>query len=96
MGNIFSFFKSIYTDTTSWKEIYSIDIDLLPPVDIPAHLVEILNSQRNYTGCATYIKEAISNPSSVNDAAVCKKLNPCILDIRKYYQISCEIGIIIF
>ncbi len=93
MGAILSFFKSFYSEQTFWKEAESIDFDLTPKTEIPARLDAILKSLKEYKGCASYIKDSISNPSPENDSKTWKNLHPCVLEIRKFYEISLEIGI---
>ena len=92
MGIIFSFIKSFYSEETFWKELESIDIGLISSTEIPARLDAILRSLREYKGCAAHIKNAISNPSPDSDKNTWKILNPCILEIVKYHEISLEIG----
>jgi hypothetical protein len=93
MGIILSFIRSLYKDESFWKELKSVDLQFTPNIQIPARLEAILHSLKNYQGCATYIKDAISKPSAENDSQTWKHLHPCVLEIRKYYEISHEIGI---
>lgn len=92
MGIILSFIRSFYSEETFWKELESVDLALTPTIQIPARLAAILKSLKDYKGCSSYIKESISKPSPEKDLHTWKKLNPCVLEIRKYYEISLEIG----
>jgi hypothetical protein len=92
MGAILSFIKSFYSEETFWKDAESLDF-ATPNIQIPARLDAILKSLKEYEGCASYIKDAISNPSPENDSKTWKNLHPCVLEIRKFYDISLEIGI---